>query len=138
MCLKRMKQCSTLMFSTILLLACSAADVQVNLPRSADKVLGSEQIVFSDNFLRSRVEIVEASTKMGDTQLRARVRLRSRESLGLTIEYRFVWFDAQNEPVQVDAYAWYPIKFKAKKIVTLESIAPDARAQKYQLKLRQK
>ncbi len=136
--LKRVKQLSFCLFSTILLWACSSADVQVNLPRSADKVVGAEQIVFSDNLLRSRVEILEASIRTVDEFRRARVRLRSRESLGFNIEYRFVWFDEHNDPVQVEAYAWYPIKFKAKNIITLESIAPEPRAEKFQLKLRQK
>lgn len=114
---------ATLLGSTLLLGACSNSSKIINY-RGGD--------------LKGVIEVQKSAVELTEGGLpQAKAILLNDSGSTTKFEYKFVWFDANDMPVDENDRPWRPVTLKGKDTVSVGGTGPNDRAKKFQIQIRE-
>lgn len=113
---------ATLLGTALLLAACSNSSKIVNY-RGGD--------------LKGVIEVQKSAVEQTEGGLpQARAILLNDSGSTTKFEYKFVWLDANDMPVDENDRPWRPVTLKGKDTVSISGTGPSDRAKKFQIQIR--
>ncbi|RLV59656.1 DUF1425 domain-containing protein [Parashewanella curva] len=128
-----MKRLSILLgvaFTCLMLVACAS--------RTAGVKLDSEGSFKIDNKRFARdITLTNNKLRQVGEQLQGAVTIVSDSSRTKNVQYRFMWFDANNFEIESDSETWQPLTIYGKESKQVTSVAPNSTATKFEVYVRQ-
>ncbi len=114
---------AALLGSTLVLAACSSSPKLINY-RGGD--------------LKGVIEVEKSAVTLTEGGLpQAKAILKNDAGTTTKFEYKFVWFDANDMPIDDNDRPWRPAMLKGKDELTVGGTGPNDRAKKFQIQIRE-
>ncbi|WP_133407366.1 YcfL family protein [Parashewanella tropica] len=105
--------------------------------RTAGVKLDSEGSYQIDNKrFASDITLTNNKLRQVGEQLQGAVTIVSDSSRTKSVEYRFIWFDANNFEIEPDSETWQPLTIYGKESKQVTSVAPNSTATKFEVYVR--
>lgn len=114
---------ASLLGSALLLAACSSSPKLINY-RGGD--------------LKGVIEVERSAVELTEGGLpQAKAILKNDAGTTTKFEYKFVWFDANDMPLDEDNRPWRPASLQGKDQLNVSGTGPNDRAKKFQIQIRE-
>lgn len=97
----------------------------------------SPQIEYRGGEMRNVIVVKKSATETAPSGLaQARVMLENKAGITQKFEYKFVWFDASEMPVDEDNRPWHAASIGGRDHLTVSGTAPSDKARSFQIQIR--
>jgi uncharacterized protein YcfL len=105
-------------------------------PAPEEEIPLNTQVTVNNTSLARDIAVTDMKSAFSGEILQAAATVTSMTSSTLTLQYKFVWYDAKDWEIEPESGTWKPLVLYGKDVKQIQGVAPNTAAKAFKIKIR--